>query len=67
MPDGRDLTARAEVVHRGRTLAIASCRIENADGKLVALATGTSMYLPGRPASLVGVDQLASESRDLED
>ena len=67
MPDGRDLTGSAEVVHRGRTLAIASCRIDNADGKPVALATGTSMYLPGRPASLVGVEQLGSESEDPED
>jgi hypothetical protein len=63
----RDLTARAEVVHRGRTLAIASCRIENADGKPVALATGSSMYLPGRPASLIGVEQLGSGSSDPED
>jgi uncharacterized protein (TIGR00369 family) len=66
-PDLRDLTAAAEVVHRGRTLAIASCRIENADGKPVALATGTSMYLPGRPASLAGVEQLGSDSSDPED
>jgi uncharacterized protein (TIGR00369 family) len=50
--DGRDLTARAEVVHQGRTLAISRTRIDNADGKPVMLATGTAMYLPGRPASL---------------
>jgi uncharacterized protein (TIGR00369 family) len=66
-PDGRDLTARAEVVHRGRTLGITSCRIENADGKPVALATGSTMYLPGRPASLVGVEQLGSQSSDPDD
>jgi len=66
-PDMRDLTARAEVVHRGRTLAITSCRIENADGKPVALATGTSMYLPGRPASLAGVEQFGSDPSDPED
>jgi uncharacterized protein (TIGR00369 family) len=67
LPDGRELTARAEVVHRGRTLAISSARIENSEGKPVALATGSSMYLPGRPASLLGVEQLGSESRDPED
>lgn len=67
VPDGRDLTARAEVVHSGRTLAIANCRIENADGKPVALATGTSMYLQGRPASLTGIDQLGAASSDPED
>jgi uncharacterized protein (TIGR00369 family) len=60
-PDGRELTARSEVVHRGRTLAIASCRITDAEGKPVALATGTTMYLPGRPASLRGVEQLGSD------
>jgi hypothetical protein len=54
-------------VHRGRTLAISSARIENSEGKPVALATGSSMYLPGRPASLLGVEQLGSESRDPED
>jgi uncharacterized protein (TIGR00369 family) len=63
-PDMRDLVAEARVEHRGRTLSISSCRITNADGKLVALATGTSMYLPGRPASLTGVDQLGSSSGD---
>ena len=67
LPDMRELTAEAKVEHRGRTLAIASCRISNADGKPVALATGSSMYLPGRPASLAGVEQLASESNDPED
>jgi uncharacterized protein (TIGR00369 family) len=50
--DGRDLVARADVVHRGRTLAITRAHVSNADGKTVVLATGSSMYLPGRPASL---------------
>jgi uncharacterized protein (TIGR00369 family) len=50
--DGRDLTATAEVEHAGRTLAIARSRVVNAEGKPVALATGSAMYLPGRPASL---------------
>ena len=55
-PDERDLTARAEVVHRGRTISISSCRVTNADGKPVALATGSAMNLPGRPANLLGVE-----------
>ena len=59
-PDGRELRADARVEHRGRTLAISSCRITNAEGKPVALATGSAMYLKGRPASLAGVDQLGS-------
>jgi uncharacterized protein (TIGR00369 family) len=52
MPDGRDLTAHAKVIHAGRRIAIAQARIENADGKPVALATGSSMFLTDRPASL---------------
>jgi uncharacterized protein (TIGR00369 family) len=66
-PDGRPLLAEASIEHRGRTLAIASCRVRNSEGKLVALATGTSMYLPGRTADLAGVDQLSSEDIEGED
>jgi uncharacterized protein (TIGR00369 family) len=65
-PDGNDLTARARILHRGRTLVIAAAEITNAEGKQVALATGSSMYLPGRPANLVGVE-LGSGSSDPED
>jgi uncharacterized protein (TIGR00369 family) len=65
-PDGNDLTARARILHRGRTLVIAAVEITNAEGKQVALATGSSMYLPGRPANLVGVE-LGSGSSDPED
>ena len=39
-------------------------RINTLDGKRVALATGSSMYLPGRPASLIGVEQLGSSDAD---
>jgi uncharacterized protein (TIGR00369 family) len=56
MPDGRDLTARASVIHAGRRLAITEASVENADAKPVALATGSSMFLPGRPASLGEVE-----------
>ncbi len=65
-PDGNDLTARARILHRGRTLVIASVEITNSEGKQVALATGSSMYLPGRPANLIGVE-LGSGSSDPED
>jgi uncharacterized protein (TIGR00369 family) len=61
-PDGRDLTARATVTHKGRTVAIATARVENADGKPVALATGSAMYLPDRPLNLQGVDVEAAEA-----
>jgi uncharacterized protein (TIGR00369 family) len=56
MPDGRDLTARASVIHSGRRLAIAQATVENAAGKAVALATGSSMFLSDRPASLGEAD-----------
>ena len=62
--DGRDLLARAAVEHSGRTLAIARTRVENAEGKPVMLATGTAMYLPGRPASLGGDTELDGATDD---
>lgn len=65
-PDGNELTARARILHRGRTLVIAAAEVTNAEGKQVALATGSSMYLPGRPANLIGVE-LGSDSSDPED
>ena len=55
LPDGRELVCRGTVVHRGRTMALASSEIRNADDKPVAVATGSAMILPGRPASLAGV------------
>jgi uncharacterized protein (TIGR00369 family) len=59
-PDGDDLIARARVLHQGRTIAITSAELVNAAGKPVAIATGSTMYLPGRPAGLAGVE-LATE------
>ena len=60
--DGRALTCRGEVVHRGRTLAVARAEILNADGKALALATGSTMILEGRPWRAVAVaDESAPE------
>ena len=50
--DGGLLTARAELEHAGRTLAISRARVTDADDRPVLLATGTTIYLPGRAASL---------------
>jgi uncharacterized protein (TIGR00369 family) len=47
-PDGRDLTARASVVQRGRTIAVTTAEIDDATGKRVAMAVGSAMILPGR-------------------
>ena len=65
-PDGEPIVARARIIHQGRTLAVTTVGITNAEGKQVALATGSSMFLPGRPANLVGVE-LGSGSSDPED
>ncbi len=51
--DGRELLARGTVAHAGRTIAVAHSEVVNADGKRVALATGSALLLPGRSASLV--------------
>jgi uncharacterized protein (TIGR00369 family) len=47
-----DLTARAEVRHAGRRLRVASCDIDNAEGKRVAMATASFLVLPGGAADL---------------
>lgn len=49
IPDGRDLLGRAAIVHRGRTLAVARAEVHNADGKAVAVATGTALIREGSP------------------
>jgi uncharacterized protein (TIGR00369 family) len=56
MPGDGDLVARGEIVHSGRTLAITRATVTNPEGKAVMLATGSSIYLPGRPASLGEVE-----------
>ena len=55
-PDDGQLEARGEVVHPGRTLAITRATVWNDEDKPVLLATGSSIYLPGRPASLGEVE-----------
>jgi uncharacterized protein (TIGR00369 family) len=51
-PDGRDLVARGSVLHRGRGMAIGTADVFDADGKKVAVATGSAVILPGRPATV---------------
>jgi uncharacterized protein (TIGR00369 family) len=48
-PHPGELVARARVVHRGRTIAVLTCEIINAEGKTVAMATASVLILPGRP------------------
>jgi uncharacterized protein (TIGR00369 family) len=49
IPDGRPVTARASIAHRGRTVAVAAAELTGADGKTVALANSSAMLMPGRP------------------
>jgi uncharacterized protein (TIGR00369 family) len=51
-PDAGVITATAQVVHRGRGMAIARAEITNQDGKLLALGNGSAVVLPGRRADL---------------
>jgi uncharacterized protein (TIGR00369 family) len=51
LPDGGLMTARATLVHRGRSMAVATAELFNDDGKKVALASSSAMLLPGRPWS----------------
>jgi uncharacterized protein (TIGR00369 family) len=53
-PDGRDLVARATVEQRGRTIAVTTCKVDDADGKRVAMATGSAMISPDRPWPIRG-------------
>jgi uncharacterized protein (TIGR00369 family) len=61
--DGKDLVAHGTVVHRGRTLAVANAELVNADGKTVALATGSTLILPDRPWT-VGRPVVAEEEAE---
>lgn len=64
VPVDGELTARATLIHRGRTIAVARCDITGPDGALVAQATGSVLILPGRqwerPVSVA--DELTDEA-----
>jgi uncharacterized protein (TIGR00369 family) len=49
IPGRGELSARAKVVHRGRTIAVTHCDIFDAQAKLAAQATASQLILPGRP------------------
>jgi uncharacterized protein (TIGR00369 family) len=60
--DGRDVVARARVVHRGRSLAVATTEVSNADGKIVATASSSWIILSGR--AFPGRPEFAGEFPD---
>ena len=47
MLDGSSLTVIGEVRHSGRTIRVGQAEVLDAAGKRVALATGSSMVIPG--------------------
>jgi uncharacterized protein (TIGR00369 family) len=55
-PDGRDLVVRASVEQRGRTIAVSTARVDDADGKRVAMASGSAIISEGRPWPSPGSD-----------
>jgi uncharacterized protein (TIGR00369 family) len=44
LPDDRELAATASIAHRGRSMAYTRADVVNEDGKIVAMATSTSLY-----------------------
>jgi uncharacterized protein (TIGR00369 family) len=59
--DGRQATALGTVAHAGRRIAVAHAAVHDADGKQIALATGSAMILPGRAASLASIEDTTPE------
>jgi uncharacterized protein (TIGR00369 family) len=51
-PDGRDLVAQGTITHRGRSVVIGASEVFDADGKKIAVASGSALILPGRPATV---------------
>jgi uncharacterized protein (TIGR00369 family) len=55
IPDGRLMTARARLAHRGRSMAVATAELFNEDGKKIALATSSAMLLARPWSEIAGV------------
>jgi uncharacterized protein (TIGR00369 family) len=66
-PDGRELVATGTLVHRGRSIAVATSQVRDGDGKVVATAIGSAHILPGRPASLATPEAAVSEGSGSDD
>jgi uncharacterized protein (TIGR00369 family) len=49
LPNGSILTAKATVIHRGRSVALIASEVMNEEGKVVAVASETILILPDRP------------------
>jgi uncharacterized protein (TIGR00369 family) len=64
VPGNGELVARAKIVHRGRTIAVANCEITGPDGALIAQATSSVLILPGRhwESPVQVADEITAES-----
>jgi uncharacterized protein (TIGR00369 family) len=60
LADGSLCHLSAEVFHRGRTMAVMRAEIRNAQGKPIAVATGSAMILQRTWSELAGIDALPS-------
>jgi uncharacterized protein (TIGR00369 family) len=58
LADGARCTVGAEVIHRGRTMAVTRAEIRNGDGKIVALATGSALVIQRPWSDLARIDAL---------
>jgi uncharacterized protein (TIGR00369 family) len=47
--DGRDARAEATLVHGGRRTAVARADVADADGRAIAVASGSALAVPGEP------------------
>lgn len=48
MADDSELRASARIIHRGRTITVATAELTDERGKTIALANSSTMLLPGR-------------------
>ncbi|MBV8195978.1 MAG: PaaI family thioesterase [Candidatus Dormibacteraeota bacterium] len=51
VPDGRAMTATSTLVHRGRTVVVATAMLHDADGKHVAVAVGSALIRSPKAAA----------------
>jgi hypothetical protein len=65
MLDGSTLDVSGWVVHDGRSIKVTQAEITNAEGKTVAIATGSSMVIEGAVDQLVAGRRTDDLIRDL--
>lgn len=67
--DGSTLDITAQVIHSGRSLRVAQAEVTNADGKVVAIASGSSLVIEGGMDRLIAggkVDQIVNDGTGVD-